>query len=98
MPEDDACKMLGENFKMPTKADYQELIDMTTQEWVENYKGIPNLNGMLFISKSNSKTLFFPAVGCYSDNKLYNEGKLGGTWTVNLDLNSPLYAYILVVR
>ena len=57
---DAATKELGSNWRIPTKDDYQELLDNTTQEWVTNYNGI---DGNIFTSTKNSNTIFFPAAG-----------------------------------
>lgn len=60
--------------RMPTKEDYQELIDNCPYIWIDNYKdsGMP---GLLFLSRKTGQTLFFPAV------KEEDEIKLGYYWT-----------------
>ena len=58
--EDDAVyAALGGNWRMPTKADFQELTANTTTE-VTSINGI---QGMKFTSKNNSNYLFFPFAG-----------------------------------
>jgi len=62
------------------------LIKNTTNEWVENYNGIHELNGKLFIAK-NGNTLFFPAtVYCNAVN-------YGFLWTASLNSDLPKDAF-----
>ena len=68
---DAATKELGNNWRMPTSDECQELLDNTTQEWVTNYHGI---DGYIIKSNKNSNTIFLPAAGyasrglCYMGN------------------------------
>lgn len=62
-------------YRMPTKAEAQELLDNTTQAWTENYKGITGLNGWVYTSIHNNETLFFPAAG-----ELYPPDDTHDTW------------------
>ena len=57
---DAATVNMGGKWRIPTKDDYQELLDNTTQERVTNYNGI---DGNIFTSTKNSNTIFFPAAG-----------------------------------
>lgn len=66
---------------LPTLEDFNELIDATTQEWVE--KG--NLKGLEFTSKSNGNKLFFPAAG-YRQGEEVTAADLMGCYMVG-DLN-----------
>ena len=53
----------GGNWRIPTKANYEELLDSnnTTLEWFTSYNGVP---GHIIKSKTNSNTIFLPAAGC----------------------------------
>lgn len=51
----------GSNWRMPTSAECQELIDGTIWEWFTSYNGVP---GHIITSKTNSNTIFLPAAGC----------------------------------
>ena len=64
-PEDDAVHIkLGKNYWIPSKKDFKELFQYTTQEYKRNYCKIKDLNGVLFIGKNdNSKTMFIPCAG-----------------------------------
>ena len=59
----------GSNWRMPTKANYEELLDSnnTTLEWVTSYYGVP---GHIIKSKTNSNTIFLPAAGCATGSSL----------------------------
>ena len=62
-PEYDAATViLGSEWRLPTKEDFEELIDNTKHKWVENYND-SGVDGMLFTSKTNSKELFMPETG-----------------------------------
>lgn len=56
-----------EKWKLPTLRQCIELLDHTTNKWVNDYKN-SGINGWLFISPNNGNELFFPAAGlikCY---------------------------------
>ncbi len=59
----------GSNWRMPTKANYEELLNSnnTTLEWVTSYNGVP---GHIIKSKTNSNTIFLPAAGCATRSPL----------------------------
>ena len=70
LEQDAAHVNLGGNWRMPTKAECQELIDNTTQTWTNDYNGT-GVAGKVFTSKVNGKSVFFPAPGyCYVSNVL----------------------------
>ena len=57
---DDAARVnWGGNWKIPSNADFHELEDNTTMSFVTNYLG-RGTDGILFTSKINNNTLFFP--------------------------------------
>ena len=63
-PEDDAAVVnWGNGWRMPTKDDWQELYDNTTEAWVTQN----GVNGCL-LTASNGNTLFLPAAGYYLTN------------------------------
>lgn len=60
--KDDAARVnMGGNWRMPTEAEFQELINNTTSQQVTNYNG-SGISGRLFTA-SNGNTLFFPDAG-----------------------------------
>ena len=85
----------GDNWRMPTKEEFNALLRNTTNEWVTDYQG-SSVNGRLFTDKTdNSKKLFFPAYGCCSNEGVYGVGKLGFYWSSSLDDYSVNYAWHL---
>ena len=80
--EDDAAHVnLGNGWALPTVEQVEELIENTTNEWVENYNDT-GINGRLITGK-NGNTIFLPAGSSKSE---YNNsiGKSGEYWTKNL--------------
>ena len=89
LPEDDVAyiKQKCRNFKfhIPTKEQVEELLKYTTLSWSEdpkiNGKIIKGLNGVIFTSKINGNSLFFPAAGYMTGDRTMHEKIDGGIWT-----------------
>ncbi|MCM1221536.1 MAG: hypothetical protein NC548_44365 [Lachnospiraceae bacterium] len=95
-PSEDAVhQLLGGNWYMPTKDDFQELCDTAncTNEWVTDYEG-SGVNGRLFTSVRNGNGLFFPASGGCSGSGLVSAGSLGFCWS-STSYSSTSSAYAL---
>ena len=76
-PEDDAATVnMGEGWRMPTYEEYQELMDNTTWEWIENYNNT-FLDVMKLTSKINGNYIIFPASGYYHSGWLGYAGSIG---------------------
>ena len=91
---DAARAIMGGDWRMPTKAEIQELIDYTTNEWFTNYNGT-GVNGMKFTHKTDtSKYIFIPAAGYCNDGSVYNVG-CGYVWSSSLGTSYPYYAWYL---
>ena len=77
---------------MPTEADFQELLNGTTNEWTQ----VNGVNGWKFTSKKNSsKYIFIPAAGYCGDGGVDNVGNGGGVWSSSLNTSSPDSAWFL---
>jgi uncharacterized protein (TIGR02145 family) len=89
---DDAARAkLGGKWRMPTKTDFEELINYTQNEWT-TYNGI---NGWMFTSKTNSDNwIFLPAAG-YRETSLGSAGTIGRYWSSSLNTDYPDFAYKL---
>ena len=75
---------------MPTKDQFQELIDGTNYTWIS----INGVNGGKLTSKKNSDMyIFLPAGGYWSNMSLYDVGTNGYYWTTKYD-HSPWSWYI----
>ena len=89
LPEDDAATAnWGNGWRMPTKAEFEELYNNTTVTWIMQN----GVNGRLFTS-SEGATLFLPAAGrCWGDDT-YASGGYGYYWSssLNVDISSNVY-------
>ena len=78
-PEDDAATVnWGLDYRMPTKAEFQELVDSCTWTWDSTNKGY------IATSKINGNSIFFPAAGVYLQNQISDKGTKGHYWTSTL--------------
>ncbi len=79
--EDDAARAnWGGEWRMPTKAEFQELIDNTTSEWTTQN----GEEGRKFTSKTNSNSIFLPAAGYRWADELKFAGSRGYYWSSSL--------------
>ena len=82
--EDDAAYQLSNfpdfNFIIPTKQQFEELLENTTSEWITNYKNY-NICGQLLTSKINGQQIFFPALGYCDDEGIDATGYCSYYWT-----------------
>ena len=75
-PEHDAATVKwGDNWRMPTKEEWQELLNHTTVTWTTQN----GVNGCLFTA-SNRNNLFLPAAG-YCNPDVTNEDSIGYYWS-----------------
>ena len=92
---DAATQIMGDDWRMPTKAEIQELLDNTDYEWIEDYNG-SGVKGMKFISKTDeSKYIFIPAAGNYDDGSVYSVGNISYFWSSSLFTSYANYAWYL---
>ncbi len=91
--EDDAAHaLMGGDWRMPTKAEFDELLAECTWEWAT----VNEINGYKVSSKveGNENYIFLPAVGYQSyDIQYYNER--GAYWSASLDENEAYQAHYL---
>lgn len=95
--EYDAAKVnLGNQWRMPTQKELQELIDNCSWEWIQ----INDINGYK-VTGQNGNSIFLPAAGFLSDTQHYNMNILLWYWTgtegtgrsslaISLDSNSRI--------
>ena len=92
---DAASHIMGGDWRMPTKAEFDELLSGTTNEWVTNYKGT-GVNGMKFTSKTDtSKYIFIPAADNYDNGSVDDVGKFGLVWSSSLYTSDSFHAWYL---
>lgn len=81
--DDAACVNMRGSWRMPTKEEFQKLYDSCDTEWTDNYEGT-GIKGRIFKLKTDeSKQLFFPAVGTYSDRFL-SSTSYGYVWSSSI--------------
>ena len=86
-PEDDAAAVnWGGSWRMPTDADWGELIDECSWLWTMQN----GVNGYL-VTGTNQNSIFLPAAGNRHDIYLGYEGSRGYYWSSSLDTEDPIY-------
>ncbi|MCR5361487.1 MAG: leucine-rich repeat protein [Bacteroidales bacterium] len=83
LADDAANANWGGDWRMPTYAEFQELLDNCSSEWVTDYNGT-GVAGRLFTSNNNGNTLFLPAAGDRYDASLHFAGTNGYYWSSSL--------------
>jgi len=84
---DDAAHVnWGGSWRMPKKAEQEELMDTDncTWEWTTQNE----VNGYKVTSKKNGNSIFLPAAGYRFDSNLYYAGSNGYYWSRSLDASS----------
>ena len=84
LEQDAAHVHMGGEWRMPTKAEFEELFSNTTQTWTLDYNGT-GVVGHIFVSKSNGNSVFFPAAGYRSNSPLHKADLYGRYWTASWD-------------
>ena len=98
LEQDAAHIYLGGSWRMPTKDEYQELIDNCNVVWTDDYNGT-GVKGSIFTSRVNGKSVFFPAAGSCSDSYVNYVGSYGDYWSASWYSSSPLsYSFALALK
>ena len=91
---DDAARAnWGGSWRMPTKAEQDELREKCTWIWTTQ-NGVA---GYRVTSKSNGNSIFLPAAGYRYGRSLYSAGSYGYYWSSSLDTDRLDYAYELYI-
>ena len=88
LEHDAAHAMLGGDWHMPTKEDFQELYDNCKRSWVD----VKGKKGCLFTSKINGNSIFLPAAGVYYGASLDYRGSYGNYWSASFYDSSNAYS------
>ncbi len=81
---DVARSLWGEGWRLPTKAEVQELVENCEVEWTMR----EGVNGYIVSSKFNGASIFLPAAG-YRGAELYEQGESGRYWTGTSESGDP---------
>ena len=88
--DDVARAKWGGNWRMPTNAEFEELLEKCNKE-MTTYNGE---KGYKFTSKKNpSNWIFLPAAGYRDGTVLYDAGTIGIYWSSSLYTDDPDYAW-----
>lgn len=82
--DDVAAQKLGDGARMPTAAEWRELIANTTAKWTQ----VNGVNGRKFTA-ANGSSLFLPAAGCRWVGSLYSALRSGYYWSSSLRESDP---------
>ena len=84
--DDTATKLWGDNWRMPTAAELQALIDNCTSE----YTTVNDVNGRRFTGKGEyaSNSVFLPAAGYYCYGNVKGRGTFGLYWSSEPDVST----------
>ena len=82
LEQDTAHVNMSGNWRMPTKDEYQELLDNCNVVWTDDYNGT-GVVGKVFTSKVNGKSVFFPAAGRCDNSYMLDVGSIGFYWLVS---------------
>ena len=82
LEQDAAHVNLGGNWRMPTKAEYQELINNCNVVWTDDYNGT-GVAGRVFTSKVNRNSVFLPAAGNCNNSSVKYVGSYGFYWSAS---------------
>ena len=89
MEDDAACANWGEKWRIPTDAEWSELIDNCISMWtIQN-----GVLGRKFMSKKNGNSIFLPAAGRWFEGSLTDARSHGFYWSSSLCTDAPDNAY-----
>ena len=74
---DVARKQWGGTWRLPTKAEFEELLNNCTWTWTEQN----GVKGYKVTSKKNGNSIFLPAAGWRRGSSLYSQGTYGYYWS-----------------
>ena len=87
--KDDAARAIwGGSWRMPTGAEWTELIKQCTWTWTTQN----GVNGRL-VTGPNGKSIFLPAAGFWKDTSYYSTDTYGCYWSSSLYTDKPSLAY-----
>ena len=88
LSDDAAYTLLGDGWRIPTSAEFDELIGNCEFEWTS----LNSVNGYMVKSKVNGNSIFLPAAGYAGGPDIANVGSGGSYWSSTLNPDQPHFA------
>ena len=88
--DDVASVKLGGKWRMPTDAEWTELMTKCTWTWTT----LNGVNGRL-VTSTNGNSIFLPAAGYRCGTRLDYAGSHGSYWSSSLTTDDPDYAWLV---
>ena len=82
LEQDAAHVNLGGDWRMPTKAELEELRNNCTFTWTADYNGTV-VKGRILTSKINGNSIFLPVAGVCNKSSVRGVGSYGGCWSAS---------------
>ncbi len=93
--DDAATVNWGNNWRMPTREEWEELYKNTIHKWTDDYNGTHEF-GYILTSKVNGATIFLPAAGHRYNHERYGAGYYGYYWSSSLGATSTSSAWYVL--
>lgn len=96
--EDDAASVkYGGDWRMPTKAEIQELINNCSWEWQDNYNGVSGYVVTSKVEGYTDKSIFLPLTGFKWHSEVESIQNDGLYWASNLCEGDPLESWGMII-
>lgn len=90
---DAATQNMGNNWRMPTKEDFEELLEYCV--WIETTQNYEN--GYMITSKANSRSIFLPMSGYMSQDSITHNHFSGFYWCSSIEESSACASHSLYI-
>ena len=95
LADDAAAVNWGGAWRMPTVAEWRELLENCTWTWTSDYNGT-GVKGQIVTSNTNGNSIFLPAAGSRDDGDLNYAGRSGDYWSISFGgISMPDYGWFV---
>gem|GEM_PF-480624 len=98
--DDAACAQWGENWRMPTVDEFNELRNNCSWEWTSDYKGtsVSGFIGTSTLEGYTSESIFLPAGGWMYEEERRNNGEYGLYWLSQNSSEIPTEGWGFIIK